>query len=245
MTVEHEGACRPRPHGARRRACRGPRRGSRPARSPPASTRRSAGAAADSRSSSPRARGLDTVALTGGVFQNVLLTEVVETALRAPGLEVLVHRASRPTTAASASAKPPSPPTDPAPHTKLCQQKSRITPAADAGSLLVRDGVARRAAHAPADTAEAAFLEDVGAAGAVARGEASVGRRLGSSRCRARRNAQQAQCDHSGDGWITEVGRQHLQHLAPEPVRRTLLLLDPRSASPRCGGTRAGQGGAR
>nr|MBA2624574.1 carbamoyltransferase HypF [Acidimicrobiia bacterium] len=39
-----------------------------------------------------RQRGLDSVALTGGVFQNARLTEVVETALRAAGLEVLVHR---------------------------------------------------------------------------------------------------------------------------------------------------------
>ena len=37
------------------------------------------------------AHGLDTVALTGGVFQNVLLSDLVETALTAHGLEVLVH----------------------------------------------------------------------------------------------------------------------------------------------------------
>ena len=37
------------------------------------------------------AYGLDTVALTGGVFQNVLLSDLVETALTAHGLEVLVH----------------------------------------------------------------------------------------------------------------------------------------------------------
>ena len=37
------------------------------------------------------AHGLDTVALTGGVFQNVLLSDLVETALTARGLEVLVH----------------------------------------------------------------------------------------------------------------------------------------------------------
>ena len=35
--------------------------------------------------------GLDTVALTGGVFQNVRLTEVVESALHDAGLTVLVH----------------------------------------------------------------------------------------------------------------------------------------------------------
>jgi len=35
--------------------------------------------------------GLDTVVLTGGVFQNALLTEVVESALTAFGLRVLVH----------------------------------------------------------------------------------------------------------------------------------------------------------
>jgi hydrogenase maturation protein HypF len=36
-------------------------------------------------------RGLDAVALTGGVFQNARLTEVVEDALLAEGLTVLVH----------------------------------------------------------------------------------------------------------------------------------------------------------
>ena len=41
-------------------------------------------------SSRPR-HDLDTVALTGGVFQNALLTDLVETALTARGLEVLVH----------------------------------------------------------------------------------------------------------------------------------------------------------
>jgi hydrogenase maturation protein HypF len=35
--------------------------------------------------------GLDTVALTGGVFQNARLTEVVEMGLRSHGLNVLVH----------------------------------------------------------------------------------------------------------------------------------------------------------
>jgi len=35
--------------------------------------------------------GIDTVALTGGVFQNVRLTEIVESALTAAGLRVLVH----------------------------------------------------------------------------------------------------------------------------------------------------------
>ena len=39
-----------------------------------------------------RARGLNTVALTGGVFQNLRLTEVVETELVAAGITVLVHR---------------------------------------------------------------------------------------------------------------------------------------------------------
>jgi hydrogenase maturation protein HypF len=36
-------------------------------------------------------QGLDTVALTGGVFQNARLTEVVESGLRDEGLDVLVH----------------------------------------------------------------------------------------------------------------------------------------------------------
>ncbi|MCU1354329.1 MAG: (NiFe) hydrogenase maturation protein HypF, partial [Acidimicrobiales bacterium] len=37
------------------------------------------------------AHGLDTVALTGGVYQNLRLTEVVEDAVRAAGVTVLVH----------------------------------------------------------------------------------------------------------------------------------------------------------
>ena len=50
-------------------------------------------AAADAgRRPSPARRGLDTVALTGGVFQNVRLTEVVEGVLAEAGLTVLVHR---------------------------------------------------------------------------------------------------------------------------------------------------------
>ncbi|MGH9164800.1 MAG: carbamoyltransferase HypF, partial [Acidimicrobiales bacterium] len=39
-----------------------------------------------------RTEGLDTVALSGGVFQNALLTESVAEAVRAAGLTVLVHR---------------------------------------------------------------------------------------------------------------------------------------------------------
>jgi hydrogenase maturation protein HypF len=38
-----------------------------------------------------RSRGVDTVALTGGVFQNVRLTEIVDDVVRNAGLEVLVH----------------------------------------------------------------------------------------------------------------------------------------------------------
>ncbi|HLI23377.1 MAG TPA: carbamoyltransferase HypF, partial [Acidimicrobiales bacterium] len=37
-------------------------------------------------------QGLDTVALTGGVFQNTRLTGLVAAGLRRRGLEVLVHR---------------------------------------------------------------------------------------------------------------------------------------------------------
>jgi hydrogenase maturation protein HypF len=35
--------------------------------------------------------GIDTVALTGGVFQNARLTDIVATGLREAGLGVLVH----------------------------------------------------------------------------------------------------------------------------------------------------------
>ncbi len=41
-------------------------------------------------------QGIDTVALTGGVFQNARLTDVVETGLRGHGLNVLVHAAIPP-----------------------------------------------------------------------------------------------------------------------------------------------------
>jgi hydrogenase maturation protein HypF len=43
-----------------------------------------------------RERGLDTVALSGGVFQNVRLSDIVEDALVAEGLTVLVHEAVPP-----------------------------------------------------------------------------------------------------------------------------------------------------
>ena len=43
-----------------------------------------------------RGRGLATVALTGGVFQNARLTRIVATALRAQGCEVLLHRSVPP-----------------------------------------------------------------------------------------------------------------------------------------------------
>lgn len=49
-------------------------------------------AAADAAALAADAAGLSTVALTGGAFQNVRLTEVVRSALDAVGLEVLVHR---------------------------------------------------------------------------------------------------------------------------------------------------------
>ena len=48
-------------------------------------------AAADLAIAVAERRGLDTVALTGGVFQNVRLTEVVDEALSQAGLTVLVH----------------------------------------------------------------------------------------------------------------------------------------------------------
>jgi hydrogenase maturation protein HypF len=47
-----------------------------------------AGAAADAAA----ANGLDTVALSGGVFQNARLTAVVAGELERRGLRVLVHR---------------------------------------------------------------------------------------------------------------------------------------------------------
>ncbi len=54
--------------------------------------RASAAAAADL----ARGRGIDAIALTGGVFQNTRLTEIVEGALVEAGLTVLVHRAVPP-----------------------------------------------------------------------------------------------------------------------------------------------------
>ena len=55
------------------------------------STRRSAAPQPTVAADVARARGLDAVALTGGVFQNVRLTEVVEHELARTGLRVLVH----------------------------------------------------------------------------------------------------------------------------------------------------------
>jgi len=50
-------------------------------------------AVADLAAGLARARGLDTVVLTGGVFQNARLTEVVESGLTEAGLCVLLHAA--------------------------------------------------------------------------------------------------------------------------------------------------------
>jgi len=49
-------------------------------------------ATAEAAAALARARGLDTVVLTGGVFQNARLTRIVAAALADVGLEVLVHR---------------------------------------------------------------------------------------------------------------------------------------------------------
>ncbi len=49
-------------------------------------------AAATAAAELARAEGLDTVALSGGVFQNARLTEIVDGQLRAQGLTVLVHQ---------------------------------------------------------------------------------------------------------------------------------------------------------
>jgi hydrogenase maturation factor HypF (carbamoyltransferase family) len=59
-----------------------------------------------------RADDIDAVALTGGVFQNVRLTEIVEDELMRAGSVCSSTSESRRTTAASALAKPPSPPAD-------------------------------------------------------------------------------------------------------------------------------------
>ena len=106
-----EGDARPRPvaagrHGGRRAATGAPGR----PRSPPASTRRSDAPPPTLAMRRRRAPWLDTVALTGGVFQNVRLTEVVDETVSRAGLTVLVHHTCRRTTAASASARPPSRP---------------------------------------------------------------------------------------------------------------------------------------
>jgi hydrogenase maturation protein HypF len=53
-------------------------------------------AAAEAGAALASQRGLDCIALTGGVFQNLRLTEVVETTLTGAGFEVLVHQAIPP-----------------------------------------------------------------------------------------------------------------------------------------------------
>ena len=49
-------------------------------------------ATAEAAATLARTHGLETVALTGGVFQNARLTRIVATGLRAQGCEVLLHR---------------------------------------------------------------------------------------------------------------------------------------------------------
>ena len=98
--------------GARLPGRRRPRRRAPGARPPPADRRRgrrppgrhaggvvAAGvheaigrAGADMAARLARRHGLHCAALSGGVFQNVRLSEIVEEGLRAAGLEVLVHR---------------------------------------------------------------------------------------------------------------------------------------------------------
>ena len=56
------------------------------------------------------AHGLDTVALTGGVFQNARFSAIVEDALVPPGCESSSTNWFRPTTVGSASARLRSPP---------------------------------------------------------------------------------------------------------------------------------------
>ena len=57
----------------------------------PGSTTPSGAPQSGSRLEIARTRGIDAVVLTGGVFQNTYLTEVVECGLAAEGLRVLVH----------------------------------------------------------------------------------------------------------------------------------------------------------
>ena len=107
-------------------------------------------AAADVAVAVARARGLDAVVLTGGVFQNVRLTAVVEDELTRAGLHVLVHSRVPPTTAASASAKPPSPPTDLPTHQPASTDLViRWRTNASWQVARVKDGVARRRGPCP------------------------------------------------------------------------------------------------
>ena len=83
-------SCSTRPRSSRRH--RGARPGdARADRSPPASTKSLGRTAAVLAAELAAEHDLDTVALSGGVFQNARLTEVVEDELRRLGLEVLVH----------------------------------------------------------------------------------------------------------------------------------------------------------
>ena len=70
---------------------RSSREGSTEPRSPPGSTSRSADATVALAARAASDHDIDTVVLTGGVFQNALLTEVVESGLIATGVRVLIH----------------------------------------------------------------------------------------------------------------------------------------------------------
>ena len=184
------------------------------------------------------AHGVDAVALTGGVFQNVRLTEVVEAELAAAGLAVLVHERIPPNDggisigqAAIAACR----------RALIAVRQLSLLPLTSAAEVRRRGA----AAHAPARATEPALLEHVGRARPVAgRRAAPRRRRPGSWRGRARGTRSARQCDHSGVGAIDEVGGEHLEHGATEPRSRAAPSR-PRCGARRCAGMPAGRPGAR
>ena len=120
--------------------------------------------------------GLSTVALTGGVFQNVRLSEVVEEGLASAGLEVLVHRVVPPNDAG------------------ISLGQAAIVAAA---ALALAEPGHRAAAHRPGGPAEPSLLGLLLRLGSVVASEASS---TSWPSCIARHGVRKGQLTQSGPG---------------------------------------------